>query len=223
MTWMTWIFVFIIIVSIFVLIAYISTFVAADCGCPEKFTTTDFLAISHTISDNVPPFQYASEYGEEFFNGALASVVRDEAFSSKEVNVYKNYSTSTYTNGQLLRATNQLLLRTLNYRLPKPDREYPYNMTRSKLVSVETLQKGKSVKFIAITQHIVHRDSKAYGVSIELKTLHDSASGSVDIIGFKVYGYVSQDRFKLGCVDGHAPISSPWLAEPQQIAANGSL
>lgn len=221
MSGMSWIFVWIIICSIFVLIAYMSTILSPGCGCPEKFTT-DFLAISHTISDNVPPYQYASEYGEDFFKGVLGAVVQDEAFSSNDVNVYKNYHTSTYTDEQLLRATNQLLLTVLNNRLPEPDRKYPYNMSRSKIASVKTLQKGKSVKFIATTQHIVHRDSKAYGVSIELKTLHDSAKGSAVITGFKVHGYVSQDRFKLGCVDGHVSLS-PWLAPPQQTTAPGFL
>jgi hypothetical protein len=234
MPWMPWLPLLILIVLTFIGIAYLSTLLSPGCGCRERFTNTDFLAISHTISDKLPYNHFAREYDEDFFKEALDRVVQDEAISS-DVNVYKNYVTSTYIDERLLKAANQLLLATLNSHLPTypyymsfllatlnshfpiPDFTYPYNMSRSKLVTVKTLQKGKSVKFIATTQHIVHRDSKAYGVSIELKTLHDSAMGSVVITGYTIHGYTSQDQFKLGCVEGRAP-SSPWF--PQQTSVN---
>lgn len=205
----------IVILCTFIGIAYLSTYLSPGCGCRERFTTTDFLAISHTISDKLPYNHYAREYDESFFNDSLDSVVQDKAFSwdAKDVNVYKNYATSSYTNEQLLRAANQFLLATLNSRLPVPDRTYPYNMSRSKLVKVKTLQKGKSVKFIATTQHIVHRDSKAYGVSIELQTLHDSSKGSMVITSYTIHGYISQDQFKLGCVEGSRETSAAWLPQ----------
>lgn len=242
---------------VLVLLAYLSTLLSPGCGCRERFTNTDFLAISHTISDKLPYNQYAREYDEDFFKGALDRIVQDETFSLNDVNVYKNYATSTYTNERLLKATNQLLLATLNSRLPvsdhvypfdmslllaslnshlrnagrhlpipDPHNKYPYNMSRSKLVRVKTLQKGKSVKFIATTLHIVHRDSKAYGVSIELTTLHDSVAGSMVITGYRIHGYISQDQFKLGCVEGSRETASwslPPLTFKEHTDADGGL
>jgi hypothetical protein len=48
--------------------------------------------------------------------------------------------------------------------------------------------------FVLKSKHIIYRDTKIYGVSISITTIHSLVDNSIHLIDFELYGYVFEDK-----------------------------
>lgn len=148
------------------------------------------LSVNPSFYDNslvLPETHYLFEMNDRFFINALNSVkVESELYPIKKMGKLL----STIEREQLLKKIDTYLLNLLNSKLPSTEK-FIYNSINSNIQ--EAIEYNKSI--IANTNHIVYRDTKAYGESITLTTLYekDKITG---ILNYKFNGLIFEDKIQ---------------------------
>ena len=169
----------------------------------EPFTTDDYY--SQYLSDiTIHPDFYAqgvsesnwplAELNDKFFTDALK-----ENLQSKVADNLDKIDTNDKSNikdllTSIISDTNLFLVKILNDKLESISDTKLSELFKIKYGEITSITSYKNNLFLTISQHIVHRDKKIYGASIELKTLHNLNKKTIALIDYKLLGFVFDDR-----------------------------
>jgi len=132
----------------------------------------DFYQTPGSDANLLPKTHYAAEFNDRFFMDAFEI---DKKRTIDEVQRIPEGKGEPVTDKgvitRLLQGVNAHILNVLNRKLDSNEK-YMFNMVYAKVVEVMTW-KDKGM-FLLYTKHVVHRDTKVYGVSFSLYTLLDS-------------------------------------------------
>lgn len=160
----------------------------------ENFTLNDFydkyselvwVPTDFYSSTEIPASYYGAEMNDRFFIDTLDKNKKTfnlEGLSNKVIDQNKKQ--------QILNRTNSYLLKILNSQLQNIEK-YIFNMVYSKIINCDMYDSGY---YRVDSLHVVYRDTKIYGVSIKITTIHSLDSSNILLTGYKLNGYVFEDK-----------------------------
>ncbi len=138
------------------------------------------------------PKHYAAEMHDKFFIDALESEKEkiDEKFISNDV--------EEKVKSELYDRVNKFLVELLNKKLfqVSSDEKYIFSNIFSKITNIYQAIWSKGNCIVVTSEHIIYRDTKVYGASITITTLHNIKDGSIHLIDYKLNGFIFEDRIK---------------------------
>jgi len=90
----------------------------------------------------------------------------------------------------ILNRSNNFLVDILNKEMPC-DEKFLFSNVYSEKTLAKIIVNGV---FVLKSKHIIYRDTKIYGVSISITTIHSLVDNSIHLIDFELYGYVFEDK-----------------------------
>jgi hypothetical protein len=124
---------------------------------------------------------------DRFFLDALEAQKRSYKYPVQNITVV----TDANLQNRLLERTDKFLTDILNTKLGS-DEIYYFHTVYSRIKSANVLETSKT--FEVTSDHIVYRDTKIYGVSISLKTVHSLATTDIMMTEYSINGYVFEDK-----------------------------
>ena len=167
----------------------------------ERFTINDFydkhyddISVPtqfYEITAQVVPNHYTIEMHDRFF---LDNLDKEKAKYPKDASVVvlKEDVEASVTLSIQERCGSHLR-NLLNDNLPSGETF----LFRSIYDMVDSVDKGiwrDGICYIATTRHLLYRDTKIYGVAINMTTLHDKLSGNIYLSNYNLVGFVFQDK-----------------------------
>lgn len=159
-----------------------------DLSIPTKFyeTSAEFANKTH----------YAVEMNDRFFIDVLDKekniLFKPPTIEHKAILVNKDLKT------KMLKNNNKYLVRILNSELFKNSSNEKYIFTNV-FSKVKELYQGyweNGSCIITVSEHILYRDTKIYGVSLNITTLYDIINNTTYIIDYTLNGFIFEDRIK---------------------------
>lgn len=143
---------------------------------------TDF----YNISAVLPKTHYAIEMKDRFFidalnkNKTITSLGYDKSPDLKDEKMISS----------ILNRANNYLVYIFNNEMPC-DEKFLFSNVYSEKVAAKIIVDSV---FVLKSKHIIYRDTKIYGVSISITTIHSLIDNSIHLIDFELYGYVFEDK-----------------------------
>jgi hypothetical protein len=142
---------------------------------------TDFYNIS-----KLPKKQYAYEMHDRFFLDTLEKNKTDTSISFNDKDDINNSKLIL----SMLNRTNKYIVDILNKDLPLDERFLFANIFSEKILAKKLIDEVYVLK----TNHIIYRDTKIYGVSLTITTIHSFVDKGIKLIDYKLDGYVFEDK-----------------------------
>jgi hypothetical protein len=134
----------------------------------------------------LPKTHYAVEMHDRFFLDTLEKNKTKTSISYiKKDDIDDNILISS-----ILNRTNKYVVDILNKDLPQDERFLFSNIHSEKILAKKLI---KDV-YVLKSRHIIYRDTKIYGVSLSLTTLHSFVDKDIKLIDYNLYGYVFEDK-----------------------------
>lgn len=158
-----------------------------DISVPTKFyeTSAKFENSNH----------YAIEMHDRFFIDILN---REKSILPNPNEKYIATLTNKELRHKMLKTVNKYLIDLLNNELFKKSSNEKYIFTnvfsRVKEMYQAIWENGNCI--VVTTDHIIYRDTKMYGISLTIKTLHNIKDNAKYIIDYNLNGFVFEDRVK---------------------------
>lgn len=143
---------------------------------------TDFYNISAKLNDN----HYAIELKDRFF---IDTLNKNKTITSLGY-VKSPDLTDEKMISSILNRSNNYLVNILNKEMPL-DEKFLFSNIYSEKTLAKIIVDGV---FVLKSKHIIYRDTKIYGVSISITTIHSLVDNSIYLIDFELYGYVFEDK-----------------------------
>jgi hypothetical protein len=157
----------------------------------EHFQINDFY--SKYLNDISVPVSFYSqgkvaqnfkliEFNDQFFKDVLEKNKNPSVLEGKvETKIKVN-------NDQLLQRTDTYISNLFNDALAKKENTL-FAVAYSELLSIKSYTNNK---FLIESRHIIHRDKKIYGTSLEIKTFHEI--GKTTLVDYTILGFIFEDR-----------------------------
>lgn len=167
----------------------------------EQFTFNDFydkhyedISIPtqfYEITAQVVPNHYTIEMHDRFFISNLD--IEKKQYPKNPSLVLLKDDVEKSVKDEIEKRTGDYLKKLFNSKLGSNE----VFLFRSIYDIVESVKKGiwkYGVCYLANTRHLLYRDTKIYGVAINLTTLHDKRTGNIYLADYKLVGFVFQDK-----------------------------
>lgn len=164
----------------------------------EEFTVNDFYdKYLNTVSvpsdfyssgNTLPEMQYAAEFHDRFFIDTLNDEMKNHVaipYSSA------NEITEKDLIAKLKKRIDNYITTLLNKKLDSNE-SYVFNVVYSQFE--DGLKWETENIYLVHSKHVLYRDTKVYGVSIHLTTVHDGNTGSIRLLNYKLDGYIFEDK-----------------------------
>lgn len=195
--------IFFIIAIILNIIVY--KFFILRTNCKESFITDYYDKYFNDIS--VPtkfyevsaefafPQHYAIEMHDRFFIDTLDNE------KNKLANVDDKYIEDISDNNikeELHKRVDKYLIDLLNTKLFEisSDEKFIFSNIYSKITNAYQAIWTKGNCMVVTSNHIIYRDTKVYGVSLTITTLHNIKDGSIYLTDYNMNGFIFEDKIK---------------------------
>jgi len=155
----------------------------------DKYVETISVPVDfYNITAELPSTHYAVEMNDRFFLDAL---------NKNKIITSLGYELSDDVDNQrlidsIIKRTNNYLASIFNKEL-QPDEKFLFaNVYTEKILAKKIVDDVYLLK----SKHIIYRDTKIYGVSMIITTLHSFSEKNVKLIDYQLIGFVFEDKVK---------------------------
>jgi len=183
---------FVIFLIILILNIYVFSLINNKC---ERFIndyydryveTISVPADFYNIGAVMPETHYAVEMNDRFF---IDTLNKNKTITSIGYKLSPDLTNKKMISSILSR-TNNYLVDILNKEMPLDEKILFSNVFSEKEIA-KTIVDGV---FLIKSKHIIYRDTKMYGVSLSITTIHSLLDNSIHLIDFDLYGFVFEDK-----------------------------
>jgi hypothetical protein len=140
----------------------------------------------YNMSAILPNHHYAAEFNDRFF---IDTLNKNKIISSIAYNKNQNLKDKKMIESILIRANNYLV-NILNKEMPL-DEKFLFSNIYSENVLAKIIINGV---FIIKSKHIIYRETKIYGISLSITTIHSLLDNSIHLLDFELYGFIFEDK-----------------------------
>lgn len=193
---------------LFLIIIIINIYIFVNINIKENFINDfydkyiDVISIPvefYNISAKLPKTQYAVEFNDKFFIDTLNNV---------KINISINTDINTFNvkdkiiKDDILNRANKYLVKVLNKNLPL-DETFLFTNIFTEIINAYQINDNI---FMLESKHLIYRDTKIYGVSLTITTLHNTnnnngstskkikENGTISLIDFILNGFIFEDK-----------------------------
>lgn len=157
------------------------------------------ISIPTTFYENSARFENSNHYAVEMQDRFFIDILEEE---KKKLSKPNEKYIATLINKELkskvLKQINKYIIDLLNDELFKisSNEQHIFTNVFSKVNEMYQAIWSNGNCIIVITDHIIYRDTKMYGVSLTLKTLYNIKDNTKYLLDYKLNGFVFEDKVK---------------------------